>query len=104
MSQERTCSLDSSLEKTSVPFFDQPGKVVVEAILNEHVTAQFAVDSGASMTMISRATAKELGIDLEETLPSIPIETVSDTIYAPVVVLNSLNVGGMEVRNLTVSW
>ncbi len=60
------------------------------------------VDSGASMTFISRATAKELGIDIEQTLPSISIETLSDTIYVPVVVLNSLNVGGMQVRNLTV--
>jgi len=71
--------------------------VVVEAILNEQVTARFMVDSGASMTFISRATAKELGIDIEQTLPSISIETLSDTIYVPVVVLNSLNVGGMQV-------
>jgi len=95
-------SKSSSLEKTSVPFLDQFGVVVVEAILNEQLTARFMVDSGASMTMISRATAKELGIDLEQILPTISLETVSDTIYAPVVVLNSLNVGGMQVRNLTV--
>ena len=75
---------------------------MVEAILNEQVTERFTVDSGASMTFISRATAKQLGIDLSQTLPSISIETVSDVIYAPVVVVKSLNVGGMKVENLTV--
>lgn len=93
----------SSLEKTSVPFLDQYGGLAVEAILNEQVTAQFMVDSGSTITIISRSTAKKLGIDLEKTLPSIGLRTLSETIYAPLVVLNSINVGGMHVRNFTVA-
>jgi len=87
--------------KVSVPF--QGPQMTIRATLNERVSANFRVDTGASLTMIPRATAKELGIDLEKRLPRIPLQTVSGIIYVPVVVLDSLEVGGMRVKDLTVA-
>ncbi|MGH7774953.1 MAG: retropepsin-like aspartic protease family protein [Candidatus Binatia bacterium] len=77
--------------------------MTVRATLNERVSANFRVDTGASITMIPRAKAKELGIDLEKRLPTIPIQTVSGMVRVPVVVLDSVEVGGMRVRDLTVA-
>ena len=87
--------------KVSVPF--QGPQMTVRATLNERVSANFRVDTAASITMIPRAAAKELGIDLEKRLPTIPIQTVSGMIRVPVVVLDSVEVGGMRVKDLTVA-
>jgi clan AA aspartic protease (TIGR02281 family) len=77
--------------------------MVVKGTLNEKVTADFMVDTGASLTMISQASAKELGIDLDRRLPTIPIQTAGDIIHVPLVVLDSIEVGGMQVKNITIA-
>jgi len=77
--------------------------MMIQATLNERVSANFRVDTGASLTMIPRATAKELGIDLEKRLPTIPVQGISGMIRVPVVVLDSMEVGGMRVKDLTVA-
>lgn len=71
--------------------------------MNGKVSAYFLVDTGATLTMISRATAKELGIDLEKRIPTIPMQTVAGIANVPVIILDSISVGGMEVKNLTVA-
>ncbi|MBI2540566.1 MAG: TIGR02281 family clan AA aspartic protease, partial [Deltaproteobacteria bacterium] len=88
-------------DKASVPFQKRGTVVVVPATINEKATARFVVDTGASYTMISQATAKELEIDLEKKHPSIPFQTANGTIQAPLVSLSSIDVGGLEVKDLT---
>ena len=51
--------------------------------------------------MISQATAKELEIDLEKKLPTIPFQTANGIIQAPLVNLSSIDVGGLQVKDLT---
>ena len=53
--------------------------------------------------MISRVTAKELGIDLEKRIPTIPVQTVGGLTNVPVVVLDSIEIGGMQVNHITVA-
>jgi len=76
---------------------------VVEATLNQRVKADFLVDTGAALTMISSQTAKALGIVLHAKLPTIAMQTVSKTIEVPLTVLDSIMVGGMEVKDVTVA-
>lgn len=90
-------------DKVSVPFQKKGAVVVVQAILNEKASANFIVDTGASFTMISRATAKELEIDLEGKLPVVLFQTANGVILAPLVNLEMVEVGGMQVRDLTVA-
>lgn len=87
--------------KVSVPF--QGPQMTVRGTLNGRVSTHFKVDTASSITMISRTAAKELGIDLEKRLPMIPIQTVGEQIRVPVVVLDSVEVGGMRVKDLTVA-
>jgi clan AA aspartic protease (TIGR02281 family) len=77
--------------------------MVVEAIVDRKVKVNFLVDTGASLTMIPTAAATELGISLHARLPTIPVQTVSKVIHVPLVVLDSVEVGGMEVKDLTVA-
>ena len=87
--------------KASIPFEKQGQVVIVEAMLNKKTPAKFVVDTGASYTMISSAVAKELDIDTEQNRRTAPFQTANGVIQAPLVSLESITVGGMEIRNLT---
>ena len=94
-------SLASSLTKTSVPFEKQGQVIIVEATLNKKTAAKFVVDTGASYTVISSATAKELSIDTDQNTQPVTFQTANGMIQAPLVSLQSITVGGMEINNLT---
>jgi clan AA aspartic protease (TIGR02281 family) len=87
--------------KASIPFERQGQVVIVEATLNKRASAKFVVDTGASYTMISSAVAKELDIDTEQNRRTAPFQTANGVIQAPLVSLDSITVGGMEIRDLT---
>ncbi len=78
--QSQEASKPISFDKASVPFQRRGTVVIVPATINEKAEAKFVVDTGASYTMISRATAKELDIALEKKLTSIPIQTANGVI------------------------
>ena len=82
--------------------FEKQGQVVViEALLNGKTPAKLVVDTGATYTMISAATAKELAIEPNGSERRLPIQTANGMIQAPLTSLESINVGGMEMKNLT---
>lgn len=87
--------------KTSIPFEKQGSVVIVDATLNRKTTAKLVVDTGASYTMISSATAKDLSIDAGQSQRTAPFQTANGVIQAPIVSLESITVGGIEVKNLT---
>jgi len=91
----------SSLTKASVPFEKQGQVIIVEATLNKKTAAKFVVDTGASYTVISSATAKELSIDTDQNTQPVTFQTANGLIQAPLVSLQSITVGAMEINNLT---
>jgi clan AA aspartic protease (TIGR02281 family) len=87
--------------KASVPFEKQGQVVIVEATLNNKTSAKFIVDTGASYTMISSATAKELAVGADASPRTVPFQTANGLIQAPLISLDSISVAGMEIKNLT---
>jgi clan AA aspartic protease (TIGR02281 family) len=87
--------------KASIPIEKNGAIVIVDATLNGKASAKLIVDTGASYTMISSAKAKELGIDLDGSRRTIPFHTANGVIQAPLADLESITVGGMEIKNLT---
>ena len=73
---------------------------IVQATLNNKKSAKFVVDTGASYTLISNALARELAIDVGQNPKTLPFQTANGLIEAPVTNLESITVGGMEIRNL----
>ena len=73
-----------------------------EVILNNRLRSYFIVDTGASFTLINWQMAKELGLNIDETTPFIPIYTASQLIFTPLVTLKSVRVGEAEVENVDV--
>lgn len=93
----------SSLTATSVPFQKRGELMTVQATLNEKTTANFIVDTGASYTTISQATARQLDIDLEKDYPILHFQTANGVIQAPLVSVQSIEVGGLKLKDISVA-
>jgi clan AA aspartic protease (TIGR02281 family) len=87
--------------KASIPMERHGEVVVIQAILNNKRSAKFVVDTGASYTLISNSLARDLAIDVGPTPKTLSFQTANGLIQAPVTSLDSIAVGGMEIRNLT---
>ena len=94
-------SSPATAAKASIPFEKRGQVVVVEVMLNKSVPVRLVVDTGATYTMISAATAKELNIDAQRAQRTMPFQTANGVIQAPLANLESVIVGGMEIKNLT---
>lgn len=86
--------------RTTVPIQKKGEVVIVPATLNQKSTAFFVLDTGASYTMLSRATATALGLDLEKR-PTVALQTANGQIQAPLVSLDTIDVGGLQIKNVT---
>ena len=90
-----------AVNKASIPFEKHGQVVVIEAMLNGKTPAKLVVDTGSSYTMISAATARDLDIDPGRSQRTMPFQTANGVIQAPLANLESINVGGVEIRDLT---
>ena len=86
--------------KASIPIEKHGQVVIIQATLNNKRAAKFVVDTGASYTLISNALARELSIDVGPSSKTLPFQTANGLINAPVTSLESITVGGMEIRDL----
>jgi len=84
----------------SIPIERHGQVVIIQATLNNKRSAKFVVDTGASYTLISNALARDLAIDVGSNPKTLSFQTANGMIQAPVTSLDSITVGGMEIRNL----
>jgi len=87
-------------KKASIPMEKHGQVVIIQATLNNKRSAKFVVDTGASYTLISNALARDLAIDVGSNPKTLSFQTANGVIQAPVTNLDSITVGGMEIRNL----
>lgn len=87
--------------KASIPFEKHGSVVIVQATLNGKAAVKLVLDTGASFTMISGATARQLDIDTTQITRSMPFQTANGMIQAPLISLDSISVAGLELNNLT---
>ena len=86
--------------RASIPIEKHGQVVIIQATLNNKRSAKFVVDTGASYTLISNALARELSIDVGANTKTLPFQTANGVVNAPVTSLDSITVGGMEIRDL----
>jgi len=90
-----------ALRKASIPIERHGNIVIVPVTLNNRQITKLVVDTGASYTFISQALARELNIDVSRNLKTAPFHTANGVVEAPLTTLDSITVGGMEIKNLT---
>ena len=89
---------------TRIPFITGHQLVLVSVVLNRTKAFRFIVDTGAQRTIISHDVADTLGLDIAHPLRFEAIVTAErQTPPAPVVRLDSVQLGGIRLRDLEAS-
>lgn len=86
--------------RISVPIETAGSLVIVSVTFNSSLTANLALDTGATTTMVSRRIARNLRL---ATLGSRMMVGIGGSVMTPVARLESVKVGDAEVSNLVVS-
>lgn len=92
--------LKSQEESIVIRFMPHAKHIPVKGKLNESLFQYFIVDTGASMTTIPSATARKLGIRINDKLPVRRIYTAGGIIEAPETILASIEIDGWVIYDL----
>ena len=84
-----------------VPYYQQNSVIIVDVTINNSITRPFAVDTGASYTVISPEIASELYITPAYNAPDVTLQTANGRIQVPLINLDSLKIGTLETPNVT---
>ncbi|MBX2861001.1 MAG: retroviral-like aspartic protease family protein [Vampirovibrio sp.] len=89
--------------QVEVPILKQnhPG-LRVHTLLNKKVLGTFLVDTGATHTLISPELAKKIGVKVTKSTPTLTVLTANGPIEAPLVTVDRISIGGVEVTQLPV--
>lgn len=74
--------------------------LAVPTIINRKTMGTFVLDTGATYTVITPRLARKLGVTVATDSPKVAIATANGVIQAPVVTLNSVTIGDVEVNNV----
>lgn len=84
----------------SVTYQKQDGIIMIPVTLNTTIERIFALDTGASYTIISTEIAKTLNVTPNPELPPITLETANGRIQTPLVNLHTVSIGGLPTHNV----
>jgi len=84
----------------SVPILHMGSSIFVPVRLNEQVETLFLVDTGATYCALTKATADRLGLTAGPVSSIIELRTASGSIKAPLLLVDLIQVGGAEARNV----
>jgi clan AA aspartic protease (TIGR02281 family) len=90
-------------EMLRIPFEKRGDMMVVQATLNDRVSATFVVDTGASDVAIPAAVADQLGIRIGPDTPYVDYTTANGMVSKPVVTLDSVQAGEARVEQVRAS-
>lgn len=93
--------LEKAAQQTVIPYSQYQSMIIVEVTLNPGITRPFAIDTGATYTVISQELADTLHLRPTPAAPRITLQTANGRIQVPLVTLDSLTVNGLENSNIT---
>ncbi len=88
-------------EQIIVPYNKQASMIIVDVTINRRITKSFAVDTGATLTVISQEVANALRLKPDPKIPPMIAQTANGPVEAPLVNLDSVAIEGLEVPNIT---
>ena len=77
--------------------------MIVPVRLNDHVTAPFLIDTGASDVLVPKAVAEQLGLRIGPDTRRVRYATANGIVENPVVTLDSVDLGGARVEGVPAS-
>lgn len=95
--------LEKTAQQTVIPYSQYQSMIIVDVTLNRNITRPFAVDTGATYTVISQELADVLHLRPTPAAPRITLQTANGRIQVPLLTLDSLTMNGLESSNITVA-
>jgi len=93
--------IEAQYEPKSAGIAKKSGQIAVEAVLNGKAKASLVLDTGASLVMLTAATARKLGIDAAKEGADIQIQVADGRrINAKFITLESVAISGAEAKNV----
>ncbi len=88
--------------ETTVPVESTRGVWVASALINGAYPARFLVDTGSSVTLISPAMARIIGMPTKATRATMELQTLGGVTAGPVTTATSIRIGEAEVHDVIV--
>ncbi len=92
-----------SVGQTIVQYDKQDSMIVVDVTANLRLTKPFAVDTGATYTVISPVIAQALHVSPAPNAPQVTLQTANGRIQVPLINLDSISIGDLVVPNVMVA-
>ena len=90
----------SEIHKTEFAYEGEGSAIIVkDVVINGAQRANFIMDTGATYTLISTELANKLGINTANA-PRVNMVTINGKVSAAKVILDSIEVNGLKVRNI----
>ena len=84
-----------------ISYSKQNTVIIIPVTLDDKLEKSFAVDTGASYTVISTAVAAALNLTPNPEVPPITLQTANGRVQAPLVNLKTVTVGNLTTPNVT---
>jgi clan AA aspartic protease (TIGR02281 family) len=92
---------EGAFRPKEVATYKDAGHIIVDALLNKKVNVSLMVDTGATLMVLSPATAKKLRINIDKDGTPIKLITADgDKTDAKYIVLESVKVSDVEAKNI----
>jgi aspartyl protease family protein len=85
----------------TVPVTKAGRSLVVQARLNDQREAKLIVDTGAEITVLSRAVAMDIGLLPSAVIATVTLNTAGGSVRADVFRVGTVSLGTAEARNVT---
>ncbi|NCJ05761.1 TIGR02281 family clan AA aspartic protease [Synechococcales cyanobacterium C] len=79
------------------------GTAVIDVKFNHRLVTEMMVDSGASLTVLTRATAQALGITPAHIVDRIVVSTANGPTELPIVYVNAIEIAGLRRSQIPVA-
>lgn len=85
---------------TVVPYRNNLAVLTIPVLLNQRLECTFAIDTGATYTILSSAAAGALGLQPNPELAPLTFQTANGEIRAPLVNISALTIGTLTTYNV----
>jgi hypothetical protein len=100
--QQHDSREEKEVGRTHVLRFQRAGhEIAMNVTLDDHVTCDFKVDTGASLNTVPAWVVKELGIEIDKNTPRISLVGISGKpALVPLITMPSVRIGSVYVENV----
>jgi len=97
--------LEERKKPKGVEFSSQQQQIILNVTLNKNVEAKLILDTGASLVVLSKKIAAQLGIDTENTRPDMEVKVADGrNVLAKRFMLESIKASGAEEDNVEAAF